>query len=279
MDYPNLIIGGAPKCGTSSLYFWLSAHPEVYGSKVKETYFFDDIVSRFNEKLNYIHHPLEAYQAYFKHNHGEKILFEATAGYIYTRNAIEGLKKLPEPPKIIFSFREPSKMIFSHYNMMRHRLRKTNESFESYVQTRDHVHPFVQYHDHLNRWLQEFDKDLIKVILFEDLVRNKKDVMKDICSFLDIDPGFYESYDFQHRNESVKIRSSWIHKIGLKVQPWIPHFLQKKLLHVYMNINSTGKIEVSDQDREIMKRLKMKYAYVGESLNQLIPDLPLELWK
>ena len=32
---PNVIIAGAPKCGTSSLYFWLSAHPEVKASMVK----------------------------------------------------------------------------------------------------------------------------------------------------------------------------------------------------------------------------------------------------
>jgi len=40
--FPNLVIAGAPKSGTSSLFFWLAAHPEVCGSQKKETYFLAD---------------------------------------------------------------------------------------------------------------------------------------------------------------------------------------------------------------------------------------------
>ena len=57
---PNVIIAGAPKCGTSSLYFWLSAHPEVKASMVKETFFFADDVNRFNKNGNIIEHSLQA---------------------------------------------------------------------------------------------------------------------------------------------------------------------------------------------------------------------------
>ncbi|MCP5333794.1 MAG: hypothetical protein H7A13_10650, partial [Pseudomonadales bacterium] len=34
---PNLIIAGAPKCGTTSLFDYLVQHPQVGGSSVKET--------------------------------------------------------------------------------------------------------------------------------------------------------------------------------------------------------------------------------------------------
>ena len=34
------IIGGTIKAATSSLYNYLNAHPQVCGSKIKETYFF-----------------------------------------------------------------------------------------------------------------------------------------------------------------------------------------------------------------------------------------------
>src|SRR5688572_5812110 len=42
MMLPNVIIAGAPKCGTSSLFRWLTDHPQVGGSTMKETYFFID---------------------------------------------------------------------------------------------------------------------------------------------------------------------------------------------------------------------------------------------
>ena len=42
MALPNLIIAGAPKCGTTSLFRWIDEHPEAEGSSVKETCFFVD---------------------------------------------------------------------------------------------------------------------------------------------------------------------------------------------------------------------------------------------
>ena len=39
---PNLVIAGAPKSGTSSVFRWLADHPQVLGSSVKETYYFVD---------------------------------------------------------------------------------------------------------------------------------------------------------------------------------------------------------------------------------------------
>ena len=67
MNLPNLIIGGAPKCGTSSLYFWLAAHPEVFASKTKEPFYYDDKITHFNKQCNYINHDLKCYSNYFKH--------------------------------------------------------------------------------------------------------------------------------------------------------------------------------------------------------------------
>jgi len=42
MNSPNFFIIGAPKCGTSSLAWWLSQHPQVWFSKIKEPHFFND---------------------------------------------------------------------------------------------------------------------------------------------------------------------------------------------------------------------------------------------
>ena len=39
---PNVVIAGAPKCGTTSLFAWLADHPDVCGSNVKEARYFLD---------------------------------------------------------------------------------------------------------------------------------------------------------------------------------------------------------------------------------------------
>ena len=38
--FPNFIVIGASKCGTTSLYAYLKQHPEIFLSHIKETHFF-----------------------------------------------------------------------------------------------------------------------------------------------------------------------------------------------------------------------------------------------
>ena len=40
MKRPNFFILGAPKCGTTSMAAWLSEHPNIFMSPIKEPFFF-----------------------------------------------------------------------------------------------------------------------------------------------------------------------------------------------------------------------------------------------
>jgi hypothetical protein len=42
-DAPNLFVVGIAKSGTTSLYQYLNAHPDVYMSPIKEPHYFSDI--------------------------------------------------------------------------------------------------------------------------------------------------------------------------------------------------------------------------------------------
>lgn len=54
MVVPSLIIAGAPKCGTTSLFDYLIRHPDIGGSSVKETHYFMDCnYPLYNSKANY----------------------------------------------------------------------------------------------------------------------------------------------------------------------------------------------------------------------------------
>lgn len=74
MKLPNLLIAGAPKCGTSSIFTWLIAHPEVCGSQPKETFYLMNSDSPLcNSNLFYDIGRLEKYSQYFDHcSYGQK---------------------------------------------------------------------------------------------------------------------------------------------------------------------------------------------------------------
>ena len=101
---PNAIVAGAPKCGTSSLYFWLSAHPGVCPSPVKETFFFADDVNRFNREANILEHDLTAYGRYFEKCTHAAIRLEATAPYIYYEKALAHIPGLVISAQSALSF-------------------------------------------------------------------------------------------------------------------------------------------------------------------------------
>ena len=57
---PNLFILGAPKCGTTSLWAWLSTHPNIFSPTEKELHFFNTDDDRRGVTT------LEEYEALFR---------------------------------------------------------------------------------------------------------------------------------------------------------------------------------------------------------------------
>lgn len=276
---PNVIIAGAPKCGTSSLYFWLSAHPEVKASMVKETFFFADEVNRFNKNANIIEHSLEAYSSYFnsKESDQKKVRLEATAPYIYFENALEHIPKLPSKPKVIFVLREPSARLYSQYRFERFRTKRIQMTWEEYSKN-DKLILHGDYEYYLKKWVKSLGKDRIYVCTFESLVSDPKECIGDMSSFLGINSVFYENYNFIQHNETVAIKNKLIHRLGLTLQRYVPHGIQEKILPLYLKINS-GKMPLKDpSDKKILKSVKSDYQDSILRLKKLFPNLNLESW-
>jgi len=276
---PNVIIAGAPKCGTSSLYFWLSAHPEVKASMVKETFFFADEVNRFNKNANIIEHSLQAYSSYFnsKKSDQKKVRLEATAPYIYFENALKHIPKLPSKPKVVFVLREPSARLYSQYRFERFRTKRIHMTWEEYSK-KDKLILHGDYEYYLKKWVKSLGKDRIYVCTFESLVSDPKECLYDMSSFLGINSVFYDNYNFIQHNETVAIKNKFIHRLGLILQRYVPHGIQEKILPLYLRINS-GKMPSKDpSDKEILKSVKSDYQDSILRLKKLFPNLNLESW-
>jgi hypothetical protein len=275
---PNVVIGGAPKCGTSSLYFWLAAHPEVYGSPKKETFFFADKVNRFNSGANVHQHDMASYEAFFKGGEEATVRFEATAHYLYEKTARHHFSSWSTPPKMIFLFREPSKQMYSHYKMERYRTKRIDMPLEEYIQ-RPQITDHVDYAKHLKAWLAVMPEGHVRCWSFEDFMSRKVEVMQEIAQYIGVDPNFYDGFDFEHRNESVAIKSGALHQLGLKLQPLIPHALQKAILPLYMKLNSGGRVQDDATDQHTLAQFKKDWSHVGEELHLLDSTFPTHRWK
>ena len=285
LTLPNVVIAGAPKCGTSSLFFWLASHPDVCGSKVKETFYLTDQDNRFNGGNTYEKNGLENYSRFFNHHESEKIIIEATAPYIYYNTPIKVLSGLKPKPKVVFIFREPAARIYSQYKFNKYKLKNFSGSFSEYIQEKDgyfsgRLINEGKYGFWLEKWMEKFDQKDLLVFSFEEMVSDQKTFMQKFSRRLNIDPDFYDSFSFFKRNETFGVKSTGLHRFGLKIQQFVPYKMQEILLPFYQKINGTAIPKITQEEKEIVARLKKWYHQENQNLYALFPDLGLEdLWK
>ena len=114
--WPNLFIVGAPKAGTSSLYEYLKKIPGIYMSPIKEPHYFDIQTIPTNHKLNPIRDK-KKYLSLFKKVKDEKIVGEASPGYLSDPQAPKLIHQVSPNARIIISLRNPVQRAFSEYLM------------------------------------------------------------------------------------------------------------------------------------------------------------------
>jgi hypothetical protein len=217
-EYPYLIIGGAPKAGTTSLFKWLSAHHEVCASSIKETRFFLDLDYPLPSAARFDGTNLDEYESFFAHCPADRYLrVDSTPDYLYSRNALRIAELLPQA-KIVFLLREPVDRMVSWYKYARQRnLIDEKMGLDDYVksqlgcpiasETPPHLRALDQckYEKYLPAFRLAFGDRLMELD-FEDIKRDPISVIKKICVFANIDPAFYEGFQFNAENVSRSAR-------------------------------------------------------------------------
>ncbi len=127
---PNCFVIGAPRSGTTSLYEYLNAHPDVYMSPLKEPDFFsrpsldavevtDDTASpRLEDAARSdpaLRADFEEYAALFAKVGDEKIVGEASAIYLGHPTAAHHLRRYVPGAKLIAILRDPAQRAHSHF--------------------------------------------------------------------------------------------------------------------------------------------------------------------
>ena len=131
---PNFLVVGAAKCGTTSLYYQLQKHKEVFLPQgIKETYYFlDDFNITGNGKGYFEKEFIEEAKSYYQlyKNTSRAYRGEVCNGYLYFyQNAIPKIKAELGDPHIIILIRNPIYRAHSSYMHLR-RDQIVAESFE-----------------------------------------------------------------------------------------------------------------------------------------------------
>jgi Sulfotransferase domain len=103
---PNFFIIGAPKCGTTSIAIWLSRHPNIFLSPLKEPHFFNSA-----ELPGRSIGTLSQYEAIFRDANEERVAIgERSVWYLSSTEAVSAILNYQPEAKFIVMLRNPIEM-------------------------------------------------------------------------------------------------------------------------------------------------------------------------
>lgn len=203
---PDLIIIGAQRSGTSSLYSYLIANPAIERSHVKEVHYFD---SHFQRGILWYraHFPMARHLESLARALGSKtIATEASPYYLSHPLAPHRVRGVLPQVKLVVLLRDPVDRALSHYHLS---VRKGTErlSIEDAIEREperlagEHErllavplsnsaghrrHGYVargQYAEQLERWLSVFPRDQLLILNTAGLFDDPNRVLRRICEF------------------------------------------------------------------------------------------------
>ena len=194
---PNFFIVGAPKSGTTNISYYLIQHTQVFMPENLEPYYF----ARLDIPQNYEREIISDEKKYlnlFKNAKNCKAIGESSPVYLYCPHSALEIKNRFPNSKIIISLRNPIEIAYSEYFSLKFMGFDKNRSFnelldsskEQLDQNEFHIDSLLEagfYSKHIKRFQKIFSKNQIKIIIFEEYIKNTIPTINSILSFLDID--------------------------------------------------------------------------------------------
>lgn len=232
---PNLFLAGAPKCGTTSLAYYLGQHPQVFTPMVKEPVFFgSDLtsVSRLDKA---------GYLAMFKDWAGETYAMDASTHYLYSKHAAGEVAAASPNAQIIVMVRNPVEAAHSMFHQLRFNGAEPLATFEASLAAETdraanripirfgfaenllyrEVYAFSR---NIQRFEETFGADRIHVVFLEDLKSDPVRVVTALCEKITLDPAPVEAFSFETRNAAKRPRARWVNTLANYPPEWLRHF-------------------------------------------------------
>jgi hypothetical protein len=279
---PNFFLAGVAKSGTTALHAYLSQHPQVFMSPIKEPWFFGstDLLAppygpEVREALehdrvwlqDYLDGPQERdvwkyvkewedYVRLFRDVRDESVIGDASTGYFWLPSAARAIReKLPDS-RFAFMLRDPADRLFTLYLL--NLWREPGISFRAWFNTvvaTPHLFPSIVgagcYATHLERWRTIWPAERMRVYLYDDYRADPRAVVQDLFGFLEVRRDYPVNLNRRH-NETLVPRFRLLHALRQRVAGpvlprWVPEAARRALLRVYRRPRATFTMDPADR--------------------------------
>jgi hypothetical protein len=234
---PDFLIIGAPKAGTTSLYHYITAHPNIFMTKPKEVNYFSgsDISKQNLFYADFKINTLDAYEALFSSADLGQVKGEASVSYLFYNKVAQRIWELIPSCKVIAVLRNPIERGYSHY-LMDYKLGLVDLPYEDIVFKRGAHKKLNLYHQQyvelglyaqqLEKYFAFFPKEQIKIYTQEELKIDTVSVVEDLLDFLDVNKIDLVESKVKHNQFSLP-KNILIHKLYSSV--WLRNKLSVML--------------------------------------------------
>jgi hypothetical protein len=210
-QYPNFIIVGTQRGGTTSLYRYLTAHPEIGQASRKEVHYFD----------RYYENGHDWYLAHFPERGEYRLVGEASPYYVFHPEVPERILVAVPHAKFILLLRNPVDRAYSQYQMKVERGLETlsfaeaiEREPERLAATDDPLAPAWRHHsylargvyvDQIKRWFEYFPRDQFLIIKSEDFYAEPVQILHHTQAFLGVESHSPAALKVYHQAEYAEM--------------------------------------------------------------------------
>ncbi|MCB0108675.1 MAG: sulfotransferase [Caldilineaceae bacterium] len=288
---PNFLIIGAAKAGTTSLYDYLSQHPDVYMCPLKEPKFFSleghklDFAGPGDRRANRrTVTDWDTYQGLFEHSPMKRATGEKSPIYLYDKATPQRIKRYVPDAKIVVVLRNPVARAYSNYVHMVRDSREPLTDFTDALAAEPariranwaygwHYKQMGFYAEQLQRYYDLFDDSQIRVFLYDDLRTQPAAMIRSLFEFIEVDPSFEPDMSFREnktgipRSARLQLFLKYKHPLKSIIKPFIPSSWRRSLRVAVTNRNLTPAQKLTETARQ---QLLADYAEDITNLQDLI---------
>lgn len=295
----NIIICGAPRAGTTSLYRYLGSHPLVATSSRKElNYFLGGGYIKNNFEAS--EHSEREYLSLFDgFNRKDEWTLEASPSYMhpgYASTVAKYICQLIPDARIVMVLRNPSSRLYSQFMGLKERAGqvKENVTFADFVaillgngelenigidaKIKHLVREGLMvgaYAEVIEKYLRFFLPKNIHIVFTDDLEKCPERSLKAICDWLGISSEIFNKFDYVIENKMVLAKNNQLYRFALTVNHWLEPILNRtpkirnslRKVHALLN-STTGRCIESDVGTKIL--LDRFYLAYNKDLNLLL---------
>lgn len=237
--FPDFLIIGERRSGTSTLSKWMEVHPDLYfmphldlGSfldpqiKARRNWLNGKIdLSDWERSFN-----LEAYCNLFTSVQAERIIGEKSADYLFWKPCHERIRNIIPSAKLIVVLRNPVDRAWSHYwnevgkgresLSFEEAILRENERAEASDYAKFHLSYIARglYAKSLNRLFRTFSSTNVHIVFLDDMKLKPAEVLKNVYKFcgLNTEKGLERAGQVFNHNWTTVPKSFWTQNLLLR---------------------------------------------------------------